>query len=635
MVAVLALSATLASGQEPPRLAGLSLSDALRALQAGGLRVVFTSTIVTPDMRVRTEPRSSAPRRQLDELLAPHGLKAQEGPGGIVQVVRAPPARLESDAGPPAAAVGAIEGRVVHALTGAPLSSVLVQVEGTTLAASTDANGRFLVRRVEPGSRTIRASTAGFDAAARAISVTRGRTAAVTLSLAPRAGTHTEHVTVSGQRPARQVRGVAAETTIERTQLSPLHGATGDDPFRTVHALPRVSALDDFRSEFAVRGSPFRHVEVVVDGVATPWLRHTAYGRGATGSVAMLTGQVLETATLSAGAYPHRYSDRLGAQLELGIREGSRADVQLRAAIGGPNATVVGEGPIGRSDRGSWLVATRQSYLEWPMLEDTALRTSFGFSDTAAKVVYDVRPNQQLGVTFLGGVSSVDEEEDHRNPNDLGEGSNRTSVVNLGWRSIFGSALVLRQRAYLVSHDFLNKNQAGEQVERGVDRALAYRIDVTHPVGRALLEAGSQVGRSAAEYVPRADAGTTTFSGSSWTRSAYAHGTWPATSTLTVSPGFRVSSSTLLPRRTLSSWILGEWSFRPRWALTASAGVSHQSPELYQVRGGRGRPASRTCEVRRRLARTADRILHSLAGDVLQSRGTRRAAGTGSPCQGG
>lgn len=588
MVAVLALSATLAFGQERSRFAGLSLSAALRALQAEGLRVVFTSTIVTPDLRVRSEPRSSAPRRQLDELLAPHGLRAREGPGGIIQVVRAEPARVESGAEPSTVATGAIEGRVVHAFSGAPLSSVLVQVDGTTLGASSDANGRFLMRGVEPGSRTIRASTAGYDAAARAISVARGRTAAVTLALTPRPGTHTEHVTVSGQGPARQVRGVASETTIERGQLMPLHGATGDDLFRTVQALPRVAALDDFRSEFAVRGSPFRHVEVVVDGVATPWLFHTAYGRGTTGSVAMLTGQVLEEATLRAGAYPHRYSDRLGAQLELAIREGSRADVQLRGAIGGPNATVVGEGPIGRSDRGSWLVATRQSYLEWPMQDETAMRTAFGFSDTAAKLVYDVRPSQQLAVTLLAGVSSVDEEEDNRAPNELGEGGNRTSVVNLGWRSIVGAALVLRQRAYIVNHDFLNKDQAGQQVERGGDREAAYRTDVTRPIGRALLETGAQIGRSAVEYVPPAVAGTDSFSGSSWTRSAYAHVTWPVTSTLTLSPGLRVSGSTLLPHRTASRWVLGEWSFRPQWALTASAGVSYQPPELLQVREGAG-----------------------------------------------
>ena len=73
------------------RFLGRSLADALRALQAAGLRIVFSSATVTPDLRVDTEPRATHARQRLDELLAPHGLKAQDGPGGVIQVVRAEP----------------------------------------------------------------------------------------------------------------------------------------------------------------------------------------------------------------------------------------------------------------------------------------------------------------------------------------------------------------------------------------------------------------------------------------------------------------------------------------------------------------------------------------------------------------
>ena len=62
----------------------------LQSFQARGLRIVFSSNIVTSDMRVRLEPRARTPRAQLDEILAPHGLVAREGPGGILQIVRAP-----------------------------------------------------------------------------------------------------------------------------------------------------------------------------------------------------------------------------------------------------------------------------------------------------------------------------------------------------------------------------------------------------------------------------------------------------------------------------------------------------------------------------------------------------------------
>ena len=99
-----ALALTLAAGlavapvvQAQARSAaaeGRRLDAALADLQQRGLKVIFSSEVVRPSMRVVDEPRSSSPRRALDALLEPHGLIAQDGPGGTVLVVKNPRARL-------------------------------------------------------------------------------------------------------------------------------------------------------------------------------------------------------------------------------------------------------------------------------------------------------------------------------------------------------------------------------------------------------------------------------------------------------------------------------------------------------------------------------------------------------------
>jgi hypothetical protein len=71
------------------RYAGRSLADVLRDLQSLGLKVVFSSELVRPDMRVATEPASTTPRKILDEVLEPHGLRAAAGPKDTWLVVRA------------------------------------------------------------------------------------------------------------------------------------------------------------------------------------------------------------------------------------------------------------------------------------------------------------------------------------------------------------------------------------------------------------------------------------------------------------------------------------------------------------------------------------------------------------------
>lgn len=77
----------------PGSYRGLSLEQALLALEARGLRLVFTDRVVRPEMRVASEPAATEPRAILDELLRPHGLEAREGRRGRLVIV---PARRAS-----------------------------------------------------------------------------------------------------------------------------------------------------------------------------------------------------------------------------------------------------------------------------------------------------------------------------------------------------------------------------------------------------------------------------------------------------------------------------------------------------------------------------------------------------------
>src|SRR5262245_48616924 len=89
VLAALAVHPAVVVAQSPVHYRGRLLADALRELQAQGLRIVFSSATVTPELRVKTEPRARIPRQVLDELLAPHDLQVSDGPGGMLVIVRA------------------------------------------------------------------------------------------------------------------------------------------------------------------------------------------------------------------------------------------------------------------------------------------------------------------------------------------------------------------------------------------------------------------------------------------------------------------------------------------------------------------------------------------------------------------
>lgn len=82
-------AASLATAQDAPpvRYLGMPLAEALEDMRMRGLGVIYSSDLVRPEMRVRREPTATSLHRVLDQLLAPHGLRAQVGPRGAVLVV--------------------------------------------------------------------------------------------------------------------------------------------------------------------------------------------------------------------------------------------------------------------------------------------------------------------------------------------------------------------------------------------------------------------------------------------------------------------------------------------------------------------------------------------------------------------
>jgi hypothetical protein len=384
-----------------------------------------------------------------------------------------------------------------------------------------------------------------------------------------------------------------SSVTLDVNRLQESRGIV-DDVLQAIQALPRVASVDDYRGEFSVRGSAYRHVGSVIDGVATPWLRHSVYGRNDLGSLSMLSSEGLQSATLHAGAYPQRYGDRLGAELEMTLREGSRESRRFHGSVGGTALAVVGEGPLGEAGRGSWIASFRNSYLDWPVKRATVGGSSFAFADAHAKLVYDVSPSQQLTFTALGGRSRLDSPDDVA-PDGLAVGTNDAMLFSLGWRTSLGSRGMVRQSIAVIDQRLANALQAGQRAGGARDDEIAYHVDVRHTLAGGRIESGADVSRLDGvrerldgEIFPTQAGGSTeaTISAQWWARSAYVHFDRVVRRALSVGGGVRVASSTLIEDSIVSPWLLSQWRFRPGWAINASIGVAHQFPDFDFVGNG-------------------------------------------------
>ena len=281
---------------------------------------------------------------------------------------------------------GRVTGVIVEARTGAPLVAVLVKVQATGQQAFSDAEGRFEIADVPSGPQTLVISVVGYGLVRRDVAVVAGEAVDISIPVAEGASTYVEDVAVSGSPYRETEPGVASQSVLGSRELLGLRGLIADDPYRAAQMLPGVAASDDFRAEFAVRGLGPSHIGISIDGVDSPLLFHTVRGVDDAGSLGLVNSDILESATLLSGAHPQRLNSHLGSRLDFTTRDGSRDRLTVRGLISASAASTVWEGPLGGSKKASWMVAVRQSYLDWLLRQiDTTTGATFGYLDGQAQ----------------------------------------------------------------------------------------------------------------------------------------------------------------------------------------------------------------------------------------------------------
>jgi hypothetical protein len=486
-----------------------------------------------------------------------------------------------------------VSGVVIDDRTEQPIEGVLIYVENQTISAQTDTNGRFSVM-VPPGRHTIAASVIGYALLSTDVEVGDGPLE-MTIRLSEGAGAYTERVTVSGSL-RNESDSSPGGTSLHGRELENLRGAVLDDPLRAMQSLPSATATDDFYSEFAVRGNPFRYVGLVVDGVPTRYLMHSVNGITDGGSIAMINSETLGSVSLLPGSYPQRTGRQMGAEVDLTTREGSRDEFRGRAGLSGTSAFFLGEGPLA-AGKGSWLASVRRSYLDYLIKRiDPEAGFAFGFVDAQARISYDVTPVHQLTVTTLLGRAAFEEGDPDIDVNEIKTGISRAWLASVSWRYLPSPRFALTQRLYSTGLHYDNENRAGATLDSARFTDVGWRADASLLTGaRWVFEFGGDVQRlNGASLIERQLSATSTpvalsdYTDHSFAASGYGQLRIAAGSRLTITPGARVDHWSLTSATTASPWVNAELRVAERTRLRAGTGIYRQFPSLDEVHGYQG-----------------------------------------------
>ena len=291
---------------------------------------------------------------------------------------------------------------------------------------------------VPAGSYTLQASVVGYRVIEQMFALAAGESKTFEITLTPNTITLTDTAVVTAD-PFTEPQESAAGFTLQGDEQKNLASVLSDDPLRAVQSAPGVTANDDFSSAFSVRGAPFDRIGLYLDGILLHSPFHTVDGIADNGSLTVFNGDLTDDLTLYQGAWPVRYSDRTAGVLAVDTREGTREEFRTQVSASASNASMLAEGPLTKSKRGSWLIDFRKSYLQYILnridLGDQP-PLAFGFTDGEARIDYDLTSRHALSLAYLDGTSAVDRTrfQSTLGPNTVMTSGFRFTMVNLGSR---------------------------------------------------------------------------------------------------------------------------------------------------------------------------------------------------------
>ena len=397
-----------------------------------------------------------------------------------------------------------LTGKVTSAQGGEVLGKVQVSVVGTTLAAITAKDGTFQIANAPAGKQLLQVSAVGY----RSISVAfdspeTGPIQDFAITLLPDNFQRSEKVEVHADIFQSPEWPSVGDLTLTTSELQQTATVIANDPFRSIQAMPGVSASgnNDLFAQFSVMGAPFEQVGIYVDDVYVPNLLHTVPGTPDAPTLSLLTGDNVADLRLMPIAYPVRYADAAGAAVVIRTRDGDPSPPRIHASVGMATAEFLGQGVFDPEHKATWLVSARKSYIGYleRYLSGTRL-TDDGFYDTNFKLTYNLTPSQKLSLYATGGQLGVNDPQPLIGPNTspfgLESGTSNLAVARLGWSWTVTPKLLLDTRAAFVRTGSEQDNAYNQLIVRDLDREWSVGTSVSWSYRhRAILQTGYSLRR--------------------------------------------------------------------------------------------------------------------------------------------
>jgi outer membrane receptor for ferrienterochelin and colicin len=373
-----------------------------------------------------------------------------------------------------------ISGYVTDQENGEALIGANVYIEALNAGTITNTFGYYSLT-IPKGRHDLGASYIGYTGTATTIDLMADTVLNVALSSTVELAV-VEITAASSSRIAERTEMSTVEVPIKQIKNIPaLLGET--DVLKALQLLPGVQSGGEGQSGLYVRGgSPDQNL-ILLDGVPVYNANHLF------GFFSVFNADAIKDVKLIKGGFPARYGGRLSSVLEINMKEGNKKDFGGSASTGLVSTKLMLEGPIGKSEKTSFIVSGRRTYIDLllrPIIQREFRNsgseggTGYYFYDVNAKVNHTFSDRDRLYLSVYGGEDKfyLEDRETGQAFNDITESrlgwGNQTAALR--WNHVFSPRLFLNTTATYSRYALDTRNYFGtESVSEGLeDISLSY-----------------------------------------------------------------------------------------------------------------------------------------------------------------
>ncbi len=330
---------------------------------------------------------------------------------------------------------GSLRGRVVDVRGQTPLGAVAISIAGTSLSATTDDQGLFVIDGVPVGSHSVAFRCAGYsDLHLTDIAVRPSRPTFINAEMHLPISRNDQVTVTDYFEESERVRAVTHMLGAEELQRT----APGGDLSRALFAIPGVVQSEDTSNDLIVRGGSPTENGYYIDNIPVPNINHFPQEGASGGGISMLNIGFVEDVQVLTGGFGAEYGNRLSSIVDIKYREGNRAGFNGQIDLNMTGAGGELEGPLPKH-KGSWMISAKRSYLDL-LTQVVGADLDTRYHDVQGKVVYDLSPRHRLTLLDIFGRSGNDRSQDQAVAIGDSEGYDRftQNTIGLDWRALWG-----------------------------------------------------------------------------------------------------------------------------------------------------------------------------------------------------